>query len=361
MIMENQKPDKDRIEAGFKAIRRAMVLIQLLLVATVIIPLYLYSVPKWDAYQKRLKERERIAAEMQKEAELKKSYDALWKAPDLDSTAVSAEEWQKLKYGRELIVNTAYYLGPKGKVKAITNGMNCQNCHLEGGSKPWGNNYGAVASTYPKYRARSGTIEDLSKRVNDCMERSLNGKALEENSKEMIAMKAYISFLGARVNKGEKPAGSGIFELPLPEKALDTAAGHIVYLEKCASCHQQNGQGVKAVDGIAYTYPPLWGPQSYNQGAGLFRMSRFAGYVRYNMPQGASYLHPQITEAEAWNLAGFVNSQPRPNADISADWPKVEEKPFDHPFGPYADSFTESQHKYGPYKHIKEFYKKSKK
>ncbi len=359
--MEYHKPDKDSIEARFKAIRRAMVLIQLLLAAMVLVPLYFYLIPKWETYKNQLKERERIAATMRKEAELKKSYDALWKAPDLDSTTVSKADWDVVKYGKELIVNTAYYLGPKGKVKAITNGMNCQNCHLEGGSKPWGNNYGAVASTYPKYRARSGAVEDLTKRVNDCMERSLNGKALEENSKEMIAIKAYIAYLASKVSKGEKPPGSGIFELPLPDKALDTTAGRIVYFEKCASCHQQNGQGVKAEDGMVYTYPPLWGPHSYNQGAGLYRMSRFAGYVRYNMPQGASYLHPQITDTEAWNLAGFVNSQPRPSVDISADWPKLEEKPFDHPFGPYADSFSESQHKYGPYKPIKEFYKKSNK
>lgn len=354
-------PQKENIEARFRAIQRAMVLIQLLLLAMVLMPLYMYLAPKWEAHRLKLKEREKIAAEMQKAVEQQKAYDALWKAPSLDSLSMSGVDWQELKYGKELIANTAYYLGPKGKVKAISNGMNCQNCHLEAGSKPWGNNYGAVASTYPKYRGRSGTVEDLSKRVNDCFERSLNGEALAEDSREMKAIKAYINYLGAKVAKGEKPAGSGIFELPLPDKALDTAMGKVVYLEKCASCHQQNGLGVKAEDGLVYTYPPLWGPNSYNQGAGLYRMSRFAGFVRYNMPQGASFLHPQLTDQEAWNVAGFVNSQPRPSIDLSADWPKLEEKPFDHPFGPYADPFPESQHKYGPFTPIKEFYKKAKK
>eukprot|EP01136_Pigoraptor_vietnamica_P006288 Opistho-1_new@39053 len=78
----------------------------------------------------------------------------------------------EIRYGRELIVNTALYLGPKGTVAQITNGMNCQNCHLEAGTKPWGNNYGAVAATYPRYRDRSGSLESIEKRVNDCIERS---------------------------------------------------------------------------------------------------------------------------------------------------------------------------------------------
>ena len=88
-----------------------------------------------------------------------------------------------IRYGYELIAHTSKYLGPKGTVQHSTNGMNCQNCHLEAGTKPWGLNYGAVYSTYPKFRDRSGSIETIYKRINDCMERSLNGKALDTNSK----------------------------------------------------------------------------------------------------------------------------------------------------------------------------------
>ena len=105
-------------------------------------------------------------------------------------------------------------------------------------------------------------------------------------------------------------------------------------------------------------YPPLWGSQSYNQGAGLFRMSRLAGYVKANMPFGASYQNPQLTDDEAWDLAAFINLQPRPNHPfLQIDWPKIEKKPYDHPFGPYADPFPESQHKYGPFGPIVAFYK----
>jgi thiosulfate dehydrogenase len=108
-----------------------------------------------------------------------------------------------------------------------------------------------------------------------------------------------------------------------------------------------------AENGKSYTYPPLWGAHSYNNGAGLYRISNFAGYVKYNMPQGTTYDKPQLTDEEAWDVAAYVNSMPRPVKDLSKDWPKLEKKPFDHPFGPYADPFSEKQHKYGPYKPIK--------
>ena len=76
----------------------------------------------------------------------------LWKAPD--STLIpETPEGDMIRYGRELISHTAKYLGPKGKVRAVSNGMNCQNCHLRGGTVPFGNNYAAVASSYPKFRS----------------------------------------------------------------------------------------------------------------------------------------------------------------------------------------------------------------
>jgi thiosulfate dehydrogenase len=109
-------------------------------------------------------------------------------------------------------------------------------------------------------------------------------------------------------------------------------------------------------------YPPLWGDQSYNEGAGLFRMSRLAGYVKANMPFGASYQNPQLSDEEAWDVAAYINSQPRPKHPfLQTDWPKIEKKPFDHPFGPYADTFPEMQHKYGPFEPIVAFNKSQQK
>lgn len=101
--------------------------------------------------------------------------------------------------------------------------------------------------------------------------------------------------------------------------------------------------------GRGFAFPPLWGEKSFNTGAGLFRISNFAKYVYANMPQGATYLQPILTEEEAWDVAAYVIAQARPRKDFKGDWPKLETKPFDHPFGPYADSLSEVQHKYGPW------------
>lgn len=281
--------------------------------------------------------------------------DSLWAGMDtslVDHIGGAREDL--VRYGRQLIRNTAFYLGPRGIVAQQTNGMNCQNCHLDAGTKPWGNNYGAVWSTYPKFRERSGSRESVVKRINDCVERSLNGTALDSSSREMQALLAYMEWLGTGIAKGAKPKGSGLAELPFLDRAADPAKGETVYIAKCTSCHQADGSGVLAVNGATYQYPPLWGDHSYNIGAGLYRLSRFAGYVKNNMPQGATWENPMLTDEEAWDVAAYVNSRQRPDLDLSKDWPNITGKPVDHPFGPFADTLPEQQHKFGPFGPIAE-------
>jgi thiosulfate dehydrogenase len=275
-----------------------------------------------------------------------------WIAPDTSSIPDNAEG-RLIHYGRALIANTAFYLGPKGIVSQTTNGMNCQNCHLNAGTKTWGNNYGAVFSTYPKFRERRGAIENISQRINDCLERSLDGQALDSNSHEMQAILAYMKWLGKEVPKSQKPKGAGIRQLVFMKRDADPQKGKSVFEKNCTRCHGNDGQGKLNADSITYLYPPLWGVHSYNVGAGLYRLSRFAGYVKDNMPFGVTNANAQLTDEEAWDVAAFVNSQPRPKKDLSKDWPNISLKPFDHPFAPYTDSFSESQHKYGPFAEIR--------
>jgi thiosulfate dehydrogenase len=274
-----------------------------------------------------------------------------WQAPDINTIPANMEG-DAIRYGRALITNTSEYLGPNGKVMAISNGMNCQNCHLEAGTKYLGNNFSAVASTYPKFRARSGSIETIEKRVNDCIERSLNGQALKNDSREMKAMVAYIKWVGSEVPIGQTPSGAGLMDLPYLDIAADPTKGKLIYDAKCSVCHGKSGEGMKTTDNLSWTNPPLWGVNSYNTGAGLYRLSRLAGYVKVNMPFGANADNTQVTDEEAWHVAAFINSMDRPVKDISRDWPDISAKPVDHPFGPFADDFTEKQHKYGPFKPI---------
>jgi thiosulfate dehydrogenase len=278
-----------------------------------------------------------------------------WQPPDSNDIPRSSEG-SLIRYGRELVMHTSRYLGPQGTVAAITNGMDCQNCHLDAGTRLYGNNYSAVFSTYPKFRERSGTVEDVYKRINDCLERSLNGKITDTGSLEIKAIAAYINWVGKNVPYNNKPPGSGISDLPFPDRPADRGKGKIVYTLKCQRCHGKDGEGLLKADSTGYAYPPLWGSNSYTTAAGLYRISRFAGYIKDNMPFNiATHEAPQLTNEEAWVVAAFLNSQPRPYRTFIKDWPNIAGKPIDHPFGPYADSFSEKDHKYGPFTPIKQF------
>lgn len=276
-----------------------------------------------------------------------------WEPPLIDTLSESPEN-DLILYGRELIANTAMYLGPKGKVAAISNGLNCQNCHIEAGARSYGNCFSAVASIYPVFRPRSGIVESIEFRVNDCMKRSMNGQTIDSLGREMRAIVAYLKWLGKDVPKGVKPKGANTEDIPFLKRAADPDKGKVVYLSKCQVCHGTDGKGVLKPDSTGFIYPPLWGPSSYNTGAGLYRLSRFASYVKHNMPfPTASYDNPQLTDEEAWDLAAFVNSQPRPDKKFNKDWPDLSKKAMDHPYGPYLDDFSEKQHKYGPFLPIK--------
>jgi len=353
-------PEKNRdLEKSLPHIVSLMYLVILILVAVVFIIYQIFNT-SGELLPFPSFKNESDAEEIKKPAEIyTKNSDAYWQAPDVLDLKGSALEAQIL-YGRELIIHTAKYLGPKGSVAQISNGMNCQNCHLEAGTKIFGNNYGSVASTFPKFRARSGSEENVYKRVNDCFERSLNGIALDTNSVEMQAIKAYMLFLGKKVEKGTIVKGSGLKDVPFIDRAADPLNGKGIYMSKCASCHQANGEGILTSSGDEYTYPPLWGKKSYNDAAGLYRLSNFAKYAKFNMPLGATYEMPQLSDEEAWDLSAFVNTQPRPHKETLADWPDIGKKPIDHPLGPFNDSFTEKQHKFGPFKPIADARKKSK-
>ncbi|HEY6063669.1 MAG TPA: c-type cytochrome, partial [Chitinophagaceae bacterium] len=197
-------------------------------------------------------------------------------------------------------------------------------------------------------------------RINDCMERSLNGSGIDSLSKEMRAMVAYLKWIGKEVPAKTKPPGSGIAEISYLNRAADPLQGRIIYENKCRRCHGINGEGIFYEDSTSYRYPPLWGPQSFNVSAGFYRLSRLAGFIKYNMPFDLAQSSPQLSDEEAWDVAAFISSQPRPEKKFPGDWPKLETKPPDYPFGPYADHFSELQHKYGPFTPIKEAGEKAK-
>ncbi len=275
-----------------------------------------------------------------------------WYPPSIYSL-VNSPESDLVLYGRELILHTAKYFGPRGNLSKISNGMNCGNCHLDAGSRPYGNSFAAVAANYPKFRNRSGKVESVEFRINDCFERSLNGKMIDTSGREMRAMVAYIKWIGKDVQKKIVPKSSGVPKIEILNRAADPVNGRQVYVSKCLRCHGAGGEGMLSPDSTEYSYPPLWGKNSYNVSAGLYRISSLAGFVKYNMPYTLTQTEPQLSDEDVWDVSAYICAQQRPEKFFTQDWPKIETKPFDHPFGPFADTFSEARHKFGPFNFAK--------
>jgi thiosulfate dehydrogenase len=337
---------EDTIQQGLlPVISKLILVIVVLVIGLIVMPVVFY-------YRKHPgKPKDKLTTSEVPVTRVEKDGGGYWTAPDIGRIS-DAKQKAQVEYGKELIAHTAKYLGPNGSVLKISNGLNCQNCHLQGGTAVYGNNYGSVASQYPKFRARSGTTENIYRRVNDCFESSLNCKEIYTSCTEMQAQDAYINFLGSNMEKGKKAEGSGLKDISFLDRPADSAKGLIVYTSKCQSCHQANGEGIFNKEKTEYIYPALWGENSYNDGAGLYRLSSLAKYVKYNMPQGITHENPQLSDEQAWDVAAYINAQPRPHMNVPNDWPDKTRKPFDHPFGPYDDSFSEKQHKLGPFKPI---------
>jgi thiosulfate dehydrogenase len=341
--MQDAKGENKKQHGLIPVTSKLPVIIAVMVIVFILVPFTYYY------YNQPVKPKEKTPASLAVNDSVKTEDAIYWKPNDVNTITDSIEKNQVV-YGRELIAHTAKYFGPKGSVLPMSNGLNCQNCHLQAGTAVFGNNFGSVASLYPKFRARSGSIENIYKRVNDCFERSLHGKVLDTTSREMQAIVSYINFIGANVEKGKKAEGSGFRDLEFLDRAADTVKGRAVYIANCQKCHQPNGDGVFNQDNTEYTYPALWGKNSFTDAAGLFRISNFAKFVKYNMPQGTTFEKPQLTDEEAWDGAAFILTQRRPHINEPKDWPDKKQKPVDHPYGPYADTFSEMQHKYGPFK-----------
>ena len=214
--------DEDKIPtAPISGFNKLMIVI--LVVAVIAIPIIWY-------YSSTHRKPKYVApSTVTKNTEVKNKEVAYWVPPDIN-TITDANQKKLVEYGKELIVHTSKYFGPKGSILQISNGLNCQNCHLQAGTAVFANNFGSVASLYPKMRARSGKVENVYERVNDCFERSLNGKAIDTAGKEMQAIAAYINFIGSNVEKGKKAEGSGLKELAYLDRAAQPEKGQPVYL-----------------------------------------------------------------------------------------------------------------------------------
>lgn len=283
----------------------------------------------------------------------------VWSVPDIDHLP-DDENGRLVRYGRSLVAATYAHVGPEvadASRRYAGNNLACRNCHLDEGRKKFGLLLVGAFVDYPRYSTRRGEEVSIEDRVNSCMTRSMNGRPLPAESREMQALVAYIRVLSNSLPKDAAVAGQGLQAMAELDRPADPARGAEVYRANCALCHGPGGEGVRRGvrgDALGYATPPLWGEDSFNDGAGMNRLITIANFVHDNMPNGTSWVMPRLAPEDAWDVAAFVVSQPRPRkADLAADFPDKLDKPVDTPYGPYADGLSESQHRYGPFAPIR--------
>jgi len=187
---------------------------------------------------------------------------------------------------------TYAYLGPHAPdrdTRFAGNNLACSNCHLEAGTKKFGLPIYGLAFDFPRYSARTGAEISIEDRINSCMTRSMNGRPLPVQSPDMQALAAYVNFLSTGVTPGEQIPGHGAGAIPNLDRAADPKHGKLVYARACLDCHNTNGSGIARSPqalSLGYAVPPLWGADSFNDGAGMARLITLANFLHSNMPHG---------------------------------------------------------------------------
>ena len=236
--------------------------------------------------------------------------------PALNDSPLSTD----IRWGFKLFTNT-----PAEATQFVPGRMTCANCHLNAGQRERSLPLVAVAAMFPEYNRRSGRLYSLNDRIVDCFWRSENATGVlgegdapsaaartlpSPASKEVLAISAYITWLARGATVGKNPAWRGQNAIAasalIPVAKLDRQQGEAIFNERCTSCHGVDGQGVMVGDKKP---GPLWGPGSWNDGAGAARVYTLAGIIRYAMP----YLAPgSLSDEDAQQVAAFINAKPRP-------------------------------------------------
>jgi len=223
---------------------------------------------------------------------------------------------EQIRMGYEVVARTQQYAK-----RYVGNKLNCTNCHLDAGLNPNAASFVGLSVQYPEYSARLGRNVTLAERINECFERSLNGKPLPPDSSKLQAVIAYIEWLSQNVPPGSTVGWRGIARIS-PIRLPDATRGKAVFSKKCFFCHGTDGQGTMAA-------PPLWGPDSYSIAAEMARISVAAAFIKGNMPRAWGWT---VTDTDAFDVAAYINSQPRRDLHgKESDWPKGG-KPDDSPY-----------------------------
>lgn len=208
-----------------------------------------------------------------------------------------------VREGRDIFTDTPRYAKPY-----VGNGLNCESCHLDAGRRADSAPMWAAYVRYPRFRAKNGKVNSFADRLRGCFQFSMNGKAPAADSEVIRALTAYSYWLATGAPTGKDLAGWGYpkkgFTLPLPPSY---ARGQKVYASHCALCHGTDGEGQQVAG--KFVFPPLWGAESFNWGAGMGNIDNAAAFIKANMPfsRGGT-----LTDQDAWDAAMFMDAHERP-------------------------------------------------
>ncbi|WP_372919092.1 c-type cytochrome [Salegentibacter sp.] len=286
-----------------------------------------------------------------------------WKPKDVEEDLEYKILDREVEYGYRLLVESPKYMGPTAEdpnMRYAGNNLACVNCHLKNGTQAGSGSWVGILERFPQFSGRDGKESTIEDRINGCMERSMNGEKLPEDSKEMEAIIAYMEYVSEGIPEERKSEFKGYPPIELPDFAADPQKGKELYAKECAVCHGDDGQGQRLAEAEkGYLYPPVWGEDSFNHGAGMHRVITAAEFIKSNMPfEEATWDNPKLTDEEAYHIAAYINSFERPQkANVEQDFPDKKLKPVSTPYGPWTDDFSPEQHKYGPFPPIIAYYK----
>ena len=311
-------------------------------------------------------------------------YDGTWIAPDA-AAIPNTSQGDMIRYGKLLLTETYKYLGAESSMPFTHNKLSCSNCHLDNGTAAFGTPWAVVWYKYGAggkgpYAPRSDVYLDMPNRINDCMKRSMFGTPLPRDSYEMTSMVEYMKWLatGMQVTDWTKVVGQSTIKVSDMTRAADPVRGKVVFEENCAHCHGYTGDGVWDENTKKYIYPAVWGPHSFSNGAGMYRLRTAVGFIKGNMPYGwanPSDTTHQLSSADSWDAMAYVISNDRPQfpqylsdwsgyrpsdcmpnwllkaVDAGYEWSYPRIKPDGKRTGDttYPTEWSADQHKYGPW------------
>ena len=222
--------------------------------------------------------------------------------PPAESTMPDGDYGKVIRLGEQVFMETGQYAS-----RYVGNNLSCANCHLDAGRKADSAPLWASFIHYPAFRSKTGQVDTLASRIQGCFQYSMNGKAPPADDPIITALQTYAFWLAKGAPVGTPVPGSGYPKLKKPAQPADYARGEKVYAQNCALCHGADGLGQRAGD--KQVFPPLWGPKSYNWGAGMHQLANASGFIKANMPMGKG---GTLSEQDAWDVAVFMNSHERP-------------------------------------------------